>query len=114
MKFHLLPLGSRFELEGETYIKISPLVSERADGGQRRMIRRAAEVAVEPPQSPVDIRGGKSQEIPRDRLEQELGAFRSELLAGLQQLQPLLSPETVRLYEQMLEQAHTHLLQRLE
>lgn len=40
MKFSQLPLGARFEFEGVTYIKTSPLLATPETGGAARMIPR--------------------------------------------------------------------------
>ncbi len=42
MKFNLLPIGARFEYEGEVWVKAGPLSADRASGGGRRMIPRSA------------------------------------------------------------------------
>jgi len=47
MKFHHVPLGSRFTLDGDLYIKTSPLVGELESNGKQRLIRRAAMVEVD-------------------------------------------------------------------
>jgi hypothetical protein len=35
MKIHLLPLGARFEYEGEEFVKTGPMFGTGKDGGQR-------------------------------------------------------------------------------
>lgn len=40
MKFHDLAIGQRFELDGATYIKTSPVLASSVDGGERKFLAR--------------------------------------------------------------------------
>jgi len=42
MKFKLLSIGQKFEYEGETYVKTSPLVASHTATGHNKMIPRYA------------------------------------------------------------------------
>lgn len=44
MKFMLLPVGARFEFQGEAYTKSSPVIASRDSTGEGRMIPRSAVV----------------------------------------------------------------------
>jgi hypothetical protein len=46
MKFFQLAIGQRFEFEGEVYVKTTHLLACHEQSGRKRMIRRAANVAV--------------------------------------------------------------------
>lgn len=50
MKFQMLPLGARFEFEGDVYVKTGPLTAAAEAGGQR-MIPRSA--VLKPLDAPV-------------------------------------------------------------
>jgi hypothetical protein len=39
MKFHDLAIGQRFELDGAVYVKTSPVLASREDGGTKFMAR---------------------------------------------------------------------------
>lgn len=41
MKFQLLPMGARFEYEGQVYTKTGPMTASSAQGGQRMIPRFA-------------------------------------------------------------------------
>lgn len=41
MKFHDLSIGQRFELDGAAYVKTSPVLACREDGGSKFMARSA-------------------------------------------------------------------------
>lgn len=45
MKFHDLPLGARFELEGAVYVKSSPVLANKEDSGESRFMARYKVVA---------------------------------------------------------------------
>ena len=45
MRFHQLGIGQQFRFEGETYTKLDSLMAVHAGSGQRRLIKRSAEVA---------------------------------------------------------------------
>lgn len=40
MKFHDLAIGQRFELDGVVYVKTSPVLASREDGGERKFLAR--------------------------------------------------------------------------
>lgn len=44
MRFHQLGIGQNFRLEDETYTKLDTLMAAHAGSGQRRLIKRSAEV----------------------------------------------------------------------
>lgn len=44
MKFHQVPVGSSFRLDGEWYVKSTPLIGTQPHSGQDRLIRRSAVV----------------------------------------------------------------------
>jgi len=48
MKFHQLPVGTRFRLDGDWYLKCTPLVATRETDRQDRLIRRSARVETTP------------------------------------------------------------------
>ena len=40
MKFHDLAIGQRFEFEGAVYVKTSPVLASREDGGEKKFLAR--------------------------------------------------------------------------
>ena len=44
MKFHLLPVGEKFEYQGEIYIKADKLIANAEQSGKNRLIPRSANV----------------------------------------------------------------------
>lgn len=44
MRFHQLRIGQSFRFQGETYTKQDTLMSVHAGSGQRRLIKRSAEI----------------------------------------------------------------------
>lgn len=44
MKFHLVPVGEKFEFQGEIYVKADKLIANSEKTGQNRLIPRSANV----------------------------------------------------------------------
>ena len=44
MKFHLVPVGEKFEYQGEIYVKADKLIANSEKTGQNRLIPRSANV----------------------------------------------------------------------
>jgi hypothetical protein len=44
MKFHQLPVGSRFELDDRVYVKVTALVAQDEADGRQQLVRRSATV----------------------------------------------------------------------
>lgn len=44
MKFHLIPVGEKFEYQGEVYVKADKLIANSEKTGQNRLIARSANV----------------------------------------------------------------------
>lgn len=44
MKFHQLPVGSRFELDGRVFVKVTTLVAQGEADGRQQLVRRSASV----------------------------------------------------------------------
>lgn len=59
MKFSELPIGSRFELDGTTYRKSSPMLASPEDGGSSKFLARFARVV------PLDAVPPKPRTAPR-------------------------------------------------
>jgi hypothetical protein len=72
MKIHQLPMGARFELEGEEYVKSGPMFATSPAG--QRMIPK---YAVLKPLGGVDAApdGGQSETVLRTEVLKAFGAF---------------------------------------
>ena len=71
MKFKLLSVGQKFEHEGETYVKTSPLIANNLKTGQSKMIPRYAVLTL------LDEAGTQKQKINEDTVnsQETLTAF---------------------------------------
>lgn len=65
MRFHELPVGQRFEFEGEAYVKISPLVAKAEGNWKTRFMPRATEV------QPVQAEAPRPAVVQRREVETE-------------------------------------------
>ena len=86
MKFHDLPLGARFELEGAVYVKSGPMLANKEGSGESRFMARYKMV------TPLDGATAKPKAARGRLLKEEavLAAFEGfhghcrEALAGLE------------------------------
>ena len=71
MKFKLLSIGQKFEYQGETYIKTSPLIASNVKTSNNKMIPRSATLTL------LDDSGTKKQEVKNKTLnaQETLVAF---------------------------------------
>lgn len=60
MKFYLLPVGEKFEYQGEVYIKADKLIANSEQTGKNRLIPRSANV------KPVNIQADSSPGVIED------------------------------------------------
>lgn len=86
MKFSQLPVGSRFEYQGQAYRKISPILAAAEDGGAQRMIARSAQVqALDEPVAGF-VAAEPSPALERERVLAAAHAYHAhclEVLGGL-------------------------------
>ncbi|CAB1369443.1 hypothetical protein [Denitratisoma oestradiolicum] len=72
MKIHQIPHGTRFEYEGEVYVKSGPMLGT-GNGGQRLIPKYAI---IKPLDGiPADIQPPRSDQLPREQTMQALEAF---------------------------------------
>ena len=71
MKFKLLSIGQKFEYEGETYVKTSPLIASNIKTSHNKMIPRYASLRL------LDDAGTKDQQTKKEAVNAEeiLNAF---------------------------------------
>ena len=108
MKFHLLPVGSRFRLDGKLYVKSSPLLATCLDSQQDKLIRRSA--VVDPEQA------GLNPETTQNTRPQEaaLASYQRNCLSCLEQVKEHLPKSTAAALEQRLNNAWSELQQHIE
>ena len=71
MKFKLLSIGQKFEYEGETYVKTSPLIASNLKTSHNKMIPRYVTLTL------LDNTGTREQQIKKDSVDSQeiLDAF---------------------------------------
>jgi len=107
VKFPQLPVGRRFQYQGETLVKVGPLTACGERGGNTRMIPRSALVV--PLSEGPDRSAGEHSDSDRSRLQVALGHFEARWRAALQALD-----EPARgLIEPALAEAQSDLLKEL-
>lgn len=73
MKIHQLPLGARFEYQGEEFVKTGPMFGTAKTGGGQRLIPKYAQLNVLGESSPV--REGKARQLPAAEVLEAFAAF---------------------------------------
>ena len=91
MKFKLLSIGQKFEYEGETYVKISPLIASNVKTNTNKMIPRYATLIL------LDEAGSAKQCIKTETVDSQeiLNAFNLfyEQCIGILDSKKILAPE---------------------
>ncbi len=103
MKFHLLPVGGRFRLDGDMYVKSTPLVATHLDSGRDRLIRRSA--VVEPADAAPDPAPPDRMALDAGALERALSDYHGRCRDCLQAVRAGLPPERGKELERQLESA---------
>jgi len=103
MKFSLLPLGQRFDLGGEVYVKDGPLTARRAADGRQKMIPRSARVT--PLLRDQSQSCGAPETLPVQAIFDAFERFHRECRACLDQLALEVSPVTLATARERLERA---------
>jgi len=74
MKIHQLPIGARFEYEGEVYVKTGPMMGT-GNGGQRFFPKYAVLKSLD---GPVATAEAKSENLSRSTVMQAFAMFHAE------------------------------------
>lgn len=103
MKFHDLAIGQRFELENELYLKTSPVLACKVEGGASRFIARYV------PVKPTDEEKPRTQAESLRLLQPEavlaaFDIFYANCRQALEQLEDELPAGRAEALQQMLEQ----------
>ena len=104
MKFSQVPVGSRFELDGEAYVKSGPMVATHEATGKQRFIGRYAEVAI--PGAAAPAAPASSPAAPDTQsVDAAFAVFYDRCLRIIAQLETSLDPQTVAAARAELEAA---------
>ncbi|MEJ2344020.1 MAG: hypothetical protein P8076_05060 [Gammaproteobacteria bacterium] len=83
MKFHQLPVGSRFELDGRIYVKVTPLIAQHEADGRQQLVRRSASVRLA--QGAAALRA-QPRPLPPAEVRERLDAFYARCLQCIDEL----------------------------
>lgn len=87
MKFHQVPVGQRFEFEGEWYVKTRPLTAVQETSGQERLIRRSAAVTLPGESRPAATESAPQQHgLPVDTVLAAFELFHAQCLVCLEDM----------------------------
>lgn len=87
MKFHQVPVGQRFEFEGDWYVKTRPLTAAHERSGQERLIRRSAAVTLPGETPPATAQSAPQQPaLPADAVRAAFELFHAQCLGCLEDI----------------------------
>lgn len=113
MKFHQVPIGGRFLLDGEVHVKTTALIGVIEASGKQCLIRRSAEVqSVET--APSSTASQEEALIPSRRARVLLEAYHRHCLECLANFEPLVEGRRLEHMEQDLTRLLRELTDRLE
>ncbi len=109
-KFYLLPVGQRFEYQGEAYVKTTPLIASGAEGRQKFMPRSATVLPLgEVP--PAAAEPGRT--ITVEMAGQALAEYHVVCMGVLERLSAQLEGEALAAAQRELEAAYAEGLGQL-
>ncbi|MEJ2143310.1 MAG: hypothetical protein P8Y24_13340 [Gammaproteobacteria bacterium] len=113
MKFYLLPVGEKFEYQGEIYIKADKLIANSEQTGKNRLIPRSANV------KPVNVQADSSPGVIEDHQVQtakvltEFDRYHQRCLQCLSEFMPLTDAKFITAKKDELEAARQHFIDSL-
>jgi hypothetical protein len=113
MKFHELAVGQRFEMQGETFVKVSPLVAIHEQSDTRRLIRRSADVRLLG-EAAAKSRAASPDRLPAGRVVAAFETFYARCLQSLDDVAPRLGQPTLASLRGQIEEARRQFLDSLE
>ena len=115
MKFHQVPLGQRFEFEGEVYVRTKPLTAVNEGNGEERFIRRAADVTLlqqAPPEVPV-VPTAASVALEPDAVLAAFEGFYKQCVSCVEDMASEATTESLESVRQRVNEARQHFLDTL-
>lgn len=111
-KFSLIPVGTRFELDGENHVKTAPLIARNESTGQQRVIPRSADVKLLD-QATVETPPDPGKTVSLNRVMEEFDRFYSQCNEIIAALGRGLSDEPVTQAKKALELARRGFTEKL-
>lgn len=113
MKFHLLPVGEKFEYQGEIYIKADKLIANSEQTGKNRLIPRSANV--KPVNSATDIspRVIEEHQTQTAKVLEEFDNYHQQCLQCLSDIDNLTGTEAIEKKKEQLEAARQRFIDSL-
>ncbi len=113
MKFQHVKIGQQFHYQGETYVKVTPLIASHVKTGQQKLIPRYAVIQLlesgpAPSSQPSPTLLSAPQVLAAVARLHELS------LLAVQDILPQADKDTLRAIQARLDAAHKHVLQQLK
>jgi hypothetical protein len=103
MKFHEIPIGTRFELSGEIYAKTSPVIATREPDGKQKFMARSSTVSLVDTQGSLHSQPRPNRTLELNRVVSAFDAFCLRCHAEAEKLAK--SEEELALFKRQLDDA---------
>ena len=112
MKFGVLKIGAMFSLDGDTYVKTSPMIGLNKSSGAQKFMRRSVEV--EPRGAELETEpAAKTRVLTRARVEKAFSEFYATCEQCLQVLASHADERSVVNMQKQLEKAKQKFIQKI-
>jgi hypothetical protein len=112
VKFQHLAVGQKFTYQGLCYTKVSPLVANQTESGERKLIPRYADISPRhQPEASTALSSASALDL--DELQRAFEQFRSACLESLEPLAGQADDTVVSAIREQVTRACDRLLQQL-
>ena len=93
MKFHLLPVGEKFEYQGEVYVKADKLIANSDKTGKNRLIPRSANVQAVNSQTDATPKVVEEHQVQTNKVIDEFDEYHKVCLKSINDVATSLVPD---------------------
>jgi hypothetical protein len=112
MKFQQIKIGQKFEYQGNTYVKSSPLVASHTETGEQKLIPRyAAIVVTDTPLTSADKKPASN--LNTEQVQIAFDKFYDCYLDSLQKVKPEIEAQALKSFQNKLDNARQRFLNEL-
>ena len=112
MKFQQLKIGQKFEYEGNTYVKCSPLIASHAETGEQKLIPRYAAIIVTDTALPAENKK-PARNLNFDQVRIAFDKFYDHYLDLLEKIKPEIETHTLESMQNRLAKARQQFFNEL-
>lgn len=105
MKFHLVPVGEKFEYQGEVYIKADKLIANSEKTGQNRLIPRSANVQPVSEQTSSTPKVVEEHQVQTTKVLEQFDNYHQQCMQCLSDIDHSTDPDIINRKKNQLEDA---------